>query len=131
MMFSTADPKRLDELERDYFHNYNADNTGFMHSSGMTILAGGISVLSVFSSIFLATRSVKEISRVGHNLQLINWQSKSLRLNHLSQISSKRSWPSLIPKALRSWDAVIQGNGKMYLVNTQGNPDILKKFTNH
>jgi hypothetical protein len=117
-LFSTADPKALDHLEEVYFNNYNADNSGFVHSREMTMIAGGVSLLSLFSSVFLTSRSVKELRKVGDSFRLINWRSKEMQFPILSQ--TKKGWPAGIPRGLRSWDTVIEGNGKKYLLNTRG-----------
>lgn len=117
MLFSTADPEHLDRLEELYFKNHNANNAGFMHSREMTLIAGGVSVLSLFSSLFLTARSVKELKKVGNAFHLVNWRSKELRFDRLSR--TNKGWPSWVPKGVRSWDTVIEGNGKKYLLNTR------------
>ena len=118
MMFTATDPKHLDHLERLYFNNQNVDNSGFMHSPQMTLIAGGVSVLSLVSSLFMTTRSVKELKKVGDSFHLINWRSKTVVFSKL--LKTDLGWPASVPIALRSWDVVIQGGGKKYLVNSRG-----------
>lgn len=117
MLFSTVDPEYLDHLERLHFQNPHANNSGFMHSPQMTFIAGGVSILSLVSSIFMTTRSVKELKKVGNSFHLVNWRSNTLVFSNLSKTDN--GWPSKVPMGLRTWDVVIQGNGKKYLVNTR------------
>jgi hypothetical protein len=117
-LFSTADPKHLDHLEQVYFNNPHANNSGFLHSREMTLIASGVSLISCASSLFMTARSVKELKKVGDSFKLINWRSKEMSFTSLSR--SNRGWPSRIPMGLRSWDSVIEGNGKKYFLNTRG-----------
>jgi hypothetical protein len=127
MLFTTTDPKHLDQIEKRYFNNPKADNDGFIHTRQMTVLAGCISLMSLVSSIFMTSRSVKEFKKVGDALQLINWRSKPLIIRNFYQ--TDKGWHSRVPVGLRTWDAVVVANGKKYLVNTRGKSDFLKDFT--